>query len=131
MANMPHPHSHFGAGDFARKSNHGPAGPTKSLTLACLRKIVAASLGFVFVLARGADSPPSSKEGQIRKEEIHFLQCLASVYDPAMWLSYQCNLYFLPRTDDQVERLGQMKKSREQYVALTNRAERHGLAARA
>jgi len=97
----------------------------------CLWSIIAAFLASVFVLARGADSLPSGAEGQKRKEQIHFLECLAFVYDPAMWLSYQGNLYFSPRTDDQVERLGQMKKSREQYVALTNRLERYELAAKA
>ena len=102
-----------------------------SLTLICFWRIIVVFLSSVFVLARGADSLPSGNEGQLRKEEIHFLQCLAFVYDPALWLSYQDNLYFRPRTDDQIERLLEMKKSREQYVALTNRANRYELAARA
>src|SRR5437660_11931048 len=106
MSNMPHSSSYFGASDVGRKSDCTAA--AMALTLTCLQRLVAVFVGLVFVLARGADSPPSSNEVQRRKEEIHFLQCLAFVYDPAMWLSYQDNLYFMPRTDDQIERLGQM-----------------------
>jgi hypothetical protein len=128
---MPHSHSNFCAGDIGRKSNHGFAGAQTRFRRSCLRSIIAVLLGLILVLAKGADSPPSSEEGQKQREKIHFLECLAFVYDPAMWLSYQGNLYFTPRTDDQVERLGQMKKSREQYVALTNRLERYQMVANA
>ena len=127
---MPHSYRHFGAGDVEKKSTRGRTGTGIGFPLTFLRGIFAVLFAFVFVLARGADSIPSNSDDQLRKEEIHFLQCLVAVYDPAMWLSYQGNLYFKPQTDDQVERLGLMKKSREQYVALTNRAERYELAAK-
>jgi hypothetical protein len=128
---MPHTHSNLCAGDVGRNSSRGFAAAETRFRRTCLPNIIAALLALVFVLVRGADSLPSGVEGQKQREKIHFLECLIVVYDPAMWLSYQGNLYFTPRTDDQVERLGEMKKSREQYVALTNRLERYQMVANA
>src|SRR5262249_49517529 len=107
---MPHSDSYFGAGDVGRKSISAFAGALFTYAPTLLMRLMPVFLGFVSILARGAETHLSSNEGQLRKEQVHFLQCLVFVYDPTMWLSYQGNLYFMPRTDDQIEKLGQMKK---------------------
>ena len=61
-------------------------------------------------------------------EEKHFLECLAAVYSPAFWISYNDSLYFQPKNEAQMRQLEAMKAARSLYVALTNRAKRHELA---
>jgi hypothetical protein len=73
---------------------------------------------------------PASFTIQLRNERTHFLQCLAFVYDPTMWLSYNGTLYFSPRTEAHIQRLEEMKESRKNYAALTNRLARYELTAK-
>jgi Sel1 repeat len=64
-------------------------------------------------------------------EEEHFLGCLAYVYSPALWISYNGALYFMPKTDEQSAKLQEMVNARARYRFLTNRQARHDLAAKA
>ncbi len=64
-------------------------------------------------------------------EEEHFLGCLAYVYNPALWISYNGALYFMPKTEEQVAKLRQMIDARSRYSVLTDRRARHALAAKA
>jgi len=75
-------------------------------------------------------SPATDVAAQLLKEKTHFLECLAFVYDPSMWLSYEGSLYFAPRTEDQIQRLEEMKEARKNYSVLTNRLARYELTAR-
>ena len=77
-----------------------------------------------------SNSPPADTVDQLLKEQTHFLECLAFVYDPPMWLSYEGSLYFAPRTEDQMQRLAEMKEARKNYSVLTNRLARYELTAR-
>ena len=63
-------------------------------------------------------------------EQKHFVECLSCVYSPAWWLSYNDSLYFQPRNEAQAKQLETMKAARSKYLALTNQATRHDLAAR-
>lgn len=65
---------------------------------------------------------------QMLDERVHFLKCLASVYDPKMWLSYNGSLYFYPRTESDLENLQAMKEARDNYMVLTNRLARYAIA---
>ncbi len=73
-------------------------------------------------------SPPSR---QMLIEQKHFLDCLAYVYSPGLWISYQGSLYFAPRTETQWKQLEALKDARSKYLALTNRELRHSLTAQA
>ena len=77
-----------------------------------------------------SDSPQAGGTTQIPNERTHFLECLAFVYDPAMWLSYNGSLYFSPHTESQIQRLEEMKEARQNYTVLTNRLARYELTAR-
>jgi hypothetical protein len=77
-----------------------------------------------------SNSPPADNSDQLLKEQAHFLECLAFVYDPSMWLSYDGSLYFAPHTETQMQRIEEMKEARNNYTILTNRLTRHELAAR-
>jgi TPR repeat protein len=68
---------------------------------------------------------------QMRSERKHFVECLASVYSPAFWISYHDSLYFQPRNEAQLQQLEAMKAARSKYVALTNRETWHEIAAKA
>ncbi len=74
--------------------------------------------------------PAADVATQLLKEQTHFLECLAFVYDPSMWLSYEGSLYFAPHTEAQIQRLEEMKESRQNYTALTNRFDRYELTAK-
>ena len=67
---------------------------------------------------------------QRRSEQKHFLECLASVYSPAFWISYNDSLYFQAKNEAQVRQLEAMKAARSKYVVLTNREARHEMAAK-
>jgi len=77
-----------------------------------------------------SNAPPAGTADQLLKEQTHFLECLAFVYDPAMWLSYDGSLYFAPHTETQMQHLEEMKESRNNYAALTNRLARYELTAK-
>ena len=64
-------------------------------------------------------------------EQEHFLGCLAYVYDPALWISYDNALYFMPKNDEQTSKLQEMITARAKYRELANRQTRHQLAANA
>ena len=64
-------------------------------------------------------------------EQKHFLECLAFVYRPVLWISYNGGLYFSPKTAAQDEQIAAMKEARSRYQVFTDREERHQLAAQA
>jgi TPR repeat protein len=82
--------------------------------------------------AQAADaSAATDRPGdQLLSEQKHFVECLACVYSPGWWVSYNDALYFQPRTEEQLRQLEDMKAARARYVALTNREARHDLAAK-
>ena len=63
-------------------------------------------------------------------ERKHLLECLAAVYSPAFWFSYNDSLYFQPRNEAELQQLEAMKAARSKYVALTNRETWHEIAAK-
>jgi hypothetical protein len=65
------------------------------------------------------------------REQKHFLECLAFVYRPALWIGYNEKLYFMPKTAGQEDQVASMKEARSQYQAFTDRQQRHQLAAEA
>ncbi len=65
---------------------------------------------------------------QLASEQKHFLECLAYVYQPELWISYRGNLYFAPKSDAQFRKIETMLVDRAAYVALTNRETRYHLA---
>jgi TPR repeat protein len=67
---------------------------------------------------------------QMLSERKHFVECLASVYSPAFWFSYNESLYFQPRNEAQLQQLEAMRAARAKYVALTNRETCHEIAAK-
>jgi TPR repeat protein len=79
-------------------------------------------------IVKGAS--PEALSEQMLSERKHFADCLAAVYDPAFWISYNGCLCFQPKTEDQVRQLEAMQAARSKYVALTNRQTRHEIAAR-
>ncbi len=83
------------------------------------------------MLANGAPGRAQSADRQKFLEEEHFLGCLAYVYNPALWISYNDTLYFMPKTDEQTAKLRQMIEARSRYSALTGRRARYDLAAKA
>jgi TPR repeat protein len=84
------------------------------------------------VLAQSAvrGASPEDPGKRMLAEQKHFLECLASVYSPAFWISYNDSLYFQPRNEAQLRQLEAMKAARSKYVALTNLETRHEIAAR-
>ncbi len=82
--------------------------------------------------AQAADGNPSAadRNGQTLAEQKHFLECLACVYRPEWWFSYNDALYFQPRNEEQTKQLEAMKTARASYAVLTNPATRHALTAR-
>ncbi len=77
------------------------------------------------------NAPSSPPSRQMLVEQKHFLDCLAYVYSPGLWISYQGSLYFAPRTETQWKQLEALKDARSKYLALTNRELRHSLTAQA
>jgi len=62
-------------------------------------------------------------------EEKHFVECLAYVYSPPLWISYRGSLYFAPKDDITERQVEALKTARSRYVVLTNRETRHDIAA--
>jgi hypothetical protein len=100
-----------------------------------MTKLRAIIIGCSFVClglrAQGSGAGASSQDlsEQMVAEQRHFLQCLAVVYSPAFWISYNDSLYFRAKNEAQARQLQAMKADRSKYVALTNRETRHELAA--
>jgi len=61
-------------------------------------------------------------------EEKHFVESLAFVYSPALWIGYKGSLYFAPKDEAQAGQIEALKAARSRYVALTNREVRHEIA---
>jgi hypothetical protein len=78
----------------------------------------------------GAGASPDNLSDQRRSEQKHFLECLAVVYSPAFWFSYNDLLYFQTKNETQAHQLDAMKVARSKYLALTNREARYELAAK-
>ena len=68
---------------------------------------------------------------QMLSERKHFVECLASIYSPAFWISYNDSLFFQPKNEAQVRQLEAMKVARAKYVVLTNRETWHEIAVKA
>jgi hypothetical protein len=81
---------------------------------------------------QAADVVPAagSLSDRLLSEEKHFVECLASVYSPGWWINYNDALYFQARNDAQKQQLEAMKTARSRYLALTNPATWHDLAAK-
>ena len=73
---------------------------------------------------------PDDPGERMRSEQQHFVECLACVYSPAFWISYNDSLYFQAKNEAQVRQLEAMKAARSGYMALTNREARHEIAAK-
>ena len=82
------------------------------------------------VLTQCASTGTSADDfrGRMLAEKRHFLECLAVVYSPEFWISYNDSLYFQARSEAQVRQLEAMKLARSAYLALTNRETRHAIA---
>ena len=72
---------------------------------------------------------PDDLNAQILSERKHFLECLATVYSPAFWISYDNSLYFQAKNPAQERQLEAMKAARAKYLVLTNRETWHAIAA--
>ena len=79
----------------------------------------------------GWSASPGDPNERMLSERKHFVECLASVYSPAFWISYNDSLYFQPGNEAQLQQLDAMKAARAKYVALTNRETWHEIAAKA
>lgn len=86
--------------------------------------------GFTAAGAAPATASQAGSSDTLAQERKHFLQCLAYVYSPSLWFSYNENLYFTPMTERQARELDQMKSERSKYVALADRQKRHDAAAK-
>jgi TPR repeat protein len=95
-----------------------------------LRRFIGYLLLSAAVLAQstGWSALAGNPNEQMRSERKHFVECLASVYSPAFWISYNDSLYFQPRNEAQLQQLEAMKAARSKYVALTNRETWHEIA---
>ena len=78
----------------------------------------------------GSGSSAEARSQQMFSEQRHFVECLAWVYSPALWISYNDALYFQARNEAQVRQLEAMRAARSKYVVLTNRETRHEIASK-
>ena len=94
--------------------------------------LAACLLAFAWGSASAAESPaaPAGSE-QLLREQKHFLECLAVVYHPSFWISYNGRLYFQIKDQSQLRKLDVMKSARAQYAAFTDFRARYNLAAEA
>jgi TPR repeat protein len=84
----------------------------------------------VLAPSTGTGASPDDLSDQRRSEQKHFLECLAAVYSPAFWFSYNDSLYFQTKNEAQAHQLEAMKTARSKYLVLTNREARYELAAK-
>ena len=85
----------------------------------------------VFGQPAATQRPGQAPTERMALEEKQFVESLAYVYRPELWISYRGALYFAPKEDSQVRRIAELKDARSKYVALTNRETQHELAAAA
>jgi TPR repeat protein len=78
----------------------------------------------------GSGSSTDDLNERMLSEKKHFVACLAAIYSPAFWFSYDDSLYFQARNEAQWGQLEAMKAARSRYLALTNLQTRHELAAK-
>jgi hypothetical protein len=78
----------------------------------------------------GRGASPDDLSERMLSEQKHFVECLACVYSPAFWISYNDSLYFQTKNEAQVRQLEAMKAARSRYLVLTNRETRHEIAAK-
>jgi len=76
-----------------------------------------------------SDAPAGMRPERAVLEEKHFVECLAYVYSPPLWISYRGSLYFAPRDEATERQVEALKTARLKYVVLTNRETRHQIAA--
>ena len=88
--------------------------------------LLSASLGG---RSAGNGAPPEMRSERMILEEKHFVECLAYVYSPPLWLSYRGSLYFAPKDETTAQQVDALKTARSRYVVLTNRETRHEIAA--
>jgi TPR repeat protein len=84
----------------------------------------------VLAPSTGGGASPDDFSDPRRSEQKHFLECLAVVYSPAFWFSYNDSLYFQTKNEAQAHQLEAMKAARSKYLVLTNREARYELAAK-
>lgn len=84
----------------------------------------------VLAPSTGTGASPDDLSDLGRSEQKHFLECLAAVYSPAFWFSYNDSLYFQAKNEAQARQLEAMKAARSKYLVLTNRETRYALAAK-
>src|SRR3974390_1087217 len=88
--------------------------------------LLSASLGG---RSAGNGAPPEMRSERMILEQKHFVECLAYVYSPPLWLSYRGSLYFAPKDETTAQQVDALKTARSRYVVLTNRETRHEIAA--
>ena len=95
-----------------------------------LLAVLGCCLACLVLRAEAATSNAATGPGkaQARAEQKHFLECLATVYSPEWWISYNDALYFHPHTEAQAQELEAMVAARANYVSLTNRETRYAVA---
>src|SRR5262245_15368862 len=96
-----------------------------------LLSFLAFSSLLVLPLVAQVETGGASAAEQALREQKHFLECLAFVYRPVLWIGYNEKLYFMPKTAAQEDQVASMKEARSQYQVFTDRPQRHQLAAEA
>jgi TPR repeat protein len=84
----------------------------------------------VLAPSTGGGATPDDLSYQRFSEQKHFLECLAAVYSPSFWISYNNSLYFQAKDEAQARQLEAMKTARSRYLVLTNREARHEMASK-
>lgn len=98
-------------------------------TVLSLAVLLPACLGLL--PSHAASQPdPAPPSALLRLEQRHFLDSLAFVYDPSLWVSYQDSLLFAPKTDAQERRLDTLRAERSRYRAFQDPRAWHDLAAK-
>jgi TPR repeat protein len=77
------------------------------------------------------DANASASDESVLREQQHFTECLIYAFSPALWISRNGSLYFLPKDDVQAQKIESMKAERADYVTFTNLQARHEFAANA
>jgi len=93
--------------------------------------VIASILWSISLWAQPVDTQAPSEMRTERgvREEKHFVECLAYVYSPPLWISYRDSLYFAPKDETTERQVEALKTARSRYVVLTNRETRHEIAA--
>src|SRR5690349_4777937 len=89
-----------------------------------------AFVAFVAFSTLGQEAGRTPPNRQMLLEQKHFMESLASVYDPSFWISYHGELFFMPKTEAQEKQIEALRNARSHYVALTNRLVRYEAVAK-